>query len=996
MDFLKIAISGYKKIFILLVISLVFIFSGISTSDKISAQMPPMGGNNMGGMMPGMPGGMGGMGMGYEPSSCRENPGTGEVFCDVKLDVSMMSMTQTTAQWEHYEGQGVWFQGCILPGQDFENYDTAWIERQHNAQSGGLNNADPNMMVTHIYFRGNMPTKPGEMIAKCKYQYFTKNSSLVQPGGPYHSPQWESDQETQKIYEEADRIRKEGERKRAEEELLFAKQQAELDLQNQEAQRKQREAQNSQNNNNQGIQNIFGQSPVGNIFGGNSFQPPPDNDVPIGPYINLTQIAIEDRWMVMECVANQIENDVGMQFEQAYMEFAFPLGVRMLNEPDFYYDSVTGCMHLSFSKLLSGGFGGRTSNTGEAPREEINAMMEACIVPHLSDTLKVGRQIIMEDMVNVETGKRSVSHEEMLAAYDCWMQFESGQVANGYFPLDNDLLVTYVFGDQEIPGQACMVDSLSRGKLDRESAERIIEDFVNFAVGRSDQWGFLESDAQPQMKNDAVNGVIGCNPELEWVRDYQSSISNSGDSLGNMDFMRIREPDFEKCIINGFKSNGMKNSTDTYYAIKDGLINEQDPTEYINRPLGEDQYNVIIDCIEIIDTEQLSSDAMAPFLLQYTLFLQEFEFSWSSDMSIDDKFAYIHECTLNGVKNGFKFKTNKPNVGSEDVVDNLLEKIFFLGGDLNVNNVLQREYDNPELNAVHSCLDERAEFDWVTLIYNDEYDYEPLFESDLFTQSSGDFQQSAADFRQTIKNDSQQDGMGGNMVSGSLVGGGALENLRQELVNMSMGTNAEECMIANLARQKQETESYIKTSYIDGLIWNPNKRPSKKEHIALENCDSQIRSATQGKGGLNALLKYGTHGDPDYFTKPSDSQRACMISEYAKQFGYMIESVGANPSDAAAKAVSEVSMPGEYDGYHPILGDTTPNLRPASAMEFEAFSNCKIYDLHVYEGSKLRKLIPGIDTGDLPIGELSNPTNLAILGIMITLFFSMLQMVRGK
>ncbi|NCG35154.1 MAG: hypothetical protein GWO78_04055, partial [Dehalococcoidales bacterium] len=47
MDFLKIAISGYKKLLILLVISLIII-SGLSSPEKISAQMPPMG--NMGGM----------------------------------------------------------------------------------------------------------------------------------------------------------------------------------------------------------------------------------------------------------------------------------------------------------------------------------------------------------------------------------------------------------------------------------------------------------------------------------------------------------------------------------------------------------------------------------------------------------------------------------------------------------------------------------------------------------------------------------------------------------------------------------------------------------------------------------------------------------------------------------------------------------------------------------------------------------------------------------
>ena len=84
------------------------------------------------------------------------------------------------------------------------------------------------------------------------------------------------------------------------------------------------------------------------------------------------------------------------------------------------------------------------------------------------------------------------------------------------------------------------------------------------------------------------------------------------------------------------------------------------------------------------------------------------------------------------------------------------------------------------------------------------------------------------------------------MVSGSLMGGGALENLRLEMVNLSRGSSAEDCMIANLAREKGETENYIQSSYIGNLIWEPVQRPSKKEKIALENCDSQIRTATQG------------------------------------------------------------------------------------------------------------------------------------------------------
>ena len=121
-----------------------------------------------------------------------------------------------------------------------------------------------------------------------------------------------------------------------------------------------------------------------------------------------------------------------------------------------------------------------------------------------------------------------------------------------------------------------------------------------------------------------------------------------------------------------------------------------------------------------------------------------------------------------------------------------------------------------------------------------------------------------------------------------------------------------------------------------------------------------------------------------------------MITEYVKTFGYMLESSGANPEESAAKAVSEFSMPGAFNGFHPLVGEKAPNLRPPSAIELDAISNCKLVDLYVYEGSRLRKLIPGVDTSDLPVGELASPTGLAIMGIMITLFFSVLQMIRGK
>jgi len=120
-----------------------------------------------------------------------------------------------------------------------------------------------------------------------------------------------------------------------------------------------------------------------------------------------------------------------------------------------------------------------------------------------------------------------------------------------------------------------------------------------------------------------------------------------------------------------------------------------------------------------------------------------------------------------------------------------------------------------------------------------------------------------------------------------------------------------------------------------------------------------------------------------------------MIKEYKNDFGYMIESYGGNPTESAAKAISEISLPGTYNGYHPILGDVR-NVRPPAAKELNAISSCRVEDLFVYDGSKLRNLIPGVDTSNLPLGEIATPTGLAIMGIMITLFFSTMQMVRGK
>ena len=108
-----------KKIITVNFILLFFLFSGINTESNVSAQMPPSGGDFL-----------------FEESECRSNPGTGEVFCDVSLDTSYQLMTQTVAPAEFYEGQGVWFQGCKLPEEDYENFDSVYIENHYALEAG--------------------------------------------------------------------------------------------------------------------------------------------------------------------------------------------------------------------------------------------------------------------------------------------------------------------------------------------------------------------------------------------------------------------------------------------------------------------------------------------------------------------------------------------------------------------------------------------------------------------------------------------------------------------------------------------------------------------------------------------------------------------------------------------------------------------------------------------------------------------------------------------
>ena len=981
-------ISIIKKIITVNLILLFFSYSGINNENNFYAQMPSTSGDLL-----------------FEESNCRNNPGTGEVFCDVNLDTSVEIMTSTVAPIEFYEGQGIWFQGCRDPEVDYINYDSAYIDNSYVAEAGSIGiwgekvtnfyNMDPKAKITYILFRGNQNQEPGRQYIECKYQFFTVDSPLVQPGGPFHNAQWEADKETQRLYEEAEKIRREADRARAEEELLRAKQQAEIELQLLEEERKRQEEENNQ----AGLQDLFGQvgqGPVANIFGDTfSWQPPSPDEVPIGPFINFKLIYSDDSLEKMDCIAKEVEFATGMSYEQAYMDFAFTLGVRSLEEPDFYYDAVTNCMQLNFSKLLNGIW---ENVAAYQNRPDLNIFLDKCVIPHLSDTLNLRRSIIVDDLNSVKEGIRSLSREEMLGAYDClYHHLENiwplppGSNVN-YYPNGQEMLADYILGSQEIPGEFCMVDTL----LDANEgysphAESIVDDLVDYAVGRKDAWQFLESEPNAKYRNEVLNIVIGCNQDLDWLRDYQASLTE-GPNL-NAVFARLVQPEFRDCIIGKFEDYGdikEQYGNELYDSMLKGFVEAQDPTEYTNRPLGEEQYNSIVDCAVEFEVDPETLTYVPAYLSQYTHFIEEVEFSWSRGLDADAKYDRLVECITDGFENsGYGDDLVRK---AEESADTMMWNIFYSGLGVNSQKPLSRDFTDIELDSVFGCLENKQEFEWIDNFYNSDYNYEPIFESELFSQSNVDFTGAAADFRQTIVSNNPDIGESNKLSS--IIDGDPLESLRIQLVDLARGSIAEDCMIANLAREKGETENYIRTSYIPNLIWEPTQRPSSKETIALENCESQIRSATQGKGGLKALLKYGAYSDPDYLSQPSDSQRACMIREYINVFGYMIE--GPTDKDSiAANAIDEFSLPGSYNGYHPILEDV-PNLRPPSSLEVEVISNCRVEDLFVYEGDRLRKLIPGLDTSNLPLGEIATPTGLAIMGIMITLFFSTLQMIRGK
>jgi len=942
----------FKLSSFVLIMLLSILFSG---SRDILAQSPPPNPPNSGDMG------------GVVKAECRTNKATGEITCQARVDYSNMLETTTVVPKETYEGHHPWTEGCISEKTRQEEWEAAWVNRVFQTQSRG----DDKRKTTTVIFQGNKPIPPNQEFGQCKFKLFLIDSPLVQPGGEFYNADWAAQKEIEAIYEEANIKRREQDKANALAEL--ARMDEELKRQEED-----RQAEQARQSSSGGIQNIFGgggggggqPNVIGSFLGG--FQPPDDRDVPVGPFINLTRMITEDRYETMDCIARWISDTQGMPYEQAYERFAMNVGVMYLDDPPFLYDATTSCMHLIYAKALSGGWGeSNTGSDGWAKRDQVEAMVDACVIPYLADVQDVASSFdepfreVRDRIEDANRGERSLTYEELLAGYDCWDTYihmaNNNDFGRGYFPLSNDRLVRFIYGsggEERIPGEACMIAALVEMGLPQQDAANNMSRMIDFILGETD-----EIERMPPQN--ALNRIIACNQDLGWLRDYRPP--GQGDqNIESRLMVKITEQSFKQCVVKQMENRlqfDRQTAQGEHDMIIQGIVDFDDPTEIINRPIGKEIAYIYGDCTrDVFDDDQLENQ-MRPWIEQYVF--------WYPEELWDE----THQC----VNDGFDQIGNHNNA---DSVDPLLNAVIFSGGD---PEYFSGHFDDNQYDVIVNCLHDISEMgtgaEWVKFTNYQDYDYEPEMGGNQFQ----DFQKQAQEFRQNVEQTS-------NTTSGSLSGLGVMGESRNRLVDLAHG--AEDCVAASLAQEMGIDITLARTVTIDEIMWNPRRRPTKKEYSAISRCDSQMRTATQGQGGINSLMKLGLPGQPDYLATPSPSQRACMIENYSNTFGYLFKEQ--DPRESAETVVKEISMPmGDYKGNHQLLTDVS-GIRVPSAMEMATFESCQIMDLYIFAGSRIRSLIPGISTESLPIGDLSNPTNLAIVGIIVTLGASLLGLVRGK
>ena len=936
----------FKLSGLILMILLSIMFSG--TRDALAQGPPP--GNEAAGIT---------------KADCITNKATGEITCKTRVDYSNMLETTTVVPVETYEGHHPWTEGCISESTRQEEWEAAWVNRVFQTASRG----EEARKTTTVVFQGNKPIPPGTEFGQCKFKLFLMDSPLVQPGGEFYNADWEAQKEIEAIWEEANQKRREQEKADALAEL--ARMEEELKRQEED-----RQAEQARQASGGGIQNIFGgggggaaPNPIGNLFGG--YQPPDDRDIPIGPFINLTQMITEDRYATMDCIARWIADTEGMPYEVAYEQFAMNIGVMYLDEPPFLYDATVGCMHLIYPKALSGGFGHENqSSDGWARRDLINAMVDACVIPYMSDVLDLTSSFqdpYMEVRMRLEDanrGERSITFEELLAGYDCWDTMEDNRRNNtmnrGYFPLTNDRLVRFVYGtggQDKIPGETCMIQALVEMGVPKNDAADNISRLIDFILG-----DIPEPHALPPQN--ALERIIMCNQDLGWLRDYRPPGEEQMDIEAKL-LVKITEQSFKQCTVKQMENRlqfDRQTAQTEHDFIVQGIVDFNDPTEIINRPIGKEIAYIYGDCMRDVFNDDQLENQMRPFIEQYVF--------WYPEELWDD----THQC----VNEGFDQINNHNNSRG---VDPLLNAVIFSGGQ---PEYFSGHFDDDQYDVIVNCLHDISQMgtgaEWVKFTNHSDYDYEPELRD-----NRQDFQAKAQEFRQNIQQTS-------NTTTGSLSGLGVMGDARSRLVELARG--AEDCIAASLAQDMGIEIQLARTVTADEVLWNPRRRPTKKEFNAISRCDSQIRASTQGQGGVTGLLKLGAPGQPDYLATPSPAQRACMIENYSNTFGYLFKDTDVRES--AEKVVKEISMPmGDFNGNHQLLDDVS-GIRVPSAMEMATFESCQIMDLYIFAGSRIRSLIPGISTESLPIGDLTNPTNLAILGIIVTLGASLVSLVRGN
>ena len=115
------------------------------------------------------------------------------------------------------------------------------------------------------------------------------------------------------------------------------------------------------------------------------------------------------------------------------------------------------------------------------------------------------------------------------------------------------MLADYILGSQELQENfVWLIQYQMQIKIYSPQAESIVFELVEYVV-EEQGWYFLEEEPNAKRRNDVLNIVIGCNNDLEWLKDYNASFYSNDQGVTLEDvFVRLAEPDFRQCILEEF------------------------------------------------------------------------------------------------------------------------------------------------------------------------------------------------------------------------------------------------------------------------------------------------------------------------------------------------------------------------------------------------------------------------------------------------------------